>query len=88
VTVRKTAINKYKLPLPKHLLQRIYRTSSPVHVGKLRNAIDFIADEGTPVLAAEDGIVTFVKDTSNTGGANPSNWMHTNFINIHGLYVS
>jgi murein DD-endopeptidase MepM/ murein hydrolase activator NlpD len=51
-------------------------------VGKLRNAIDFIADKGTPVLAAEDGIVTFVKDTSNTGGANPSNWRHTNFIVI------
>jgi hypothetical protein len=82
VTVRKSAINKYKLPVPKHLLQRIDRTSSPAHVGKLRNAIDFIADKGTPVLAAEDGIVTFVKDTSNTGGANPSNWRHTNFIVI------
>ena len=82
VTVRKSAINKYKLPVPKHLLQRIDRTSSPAHVGKLRNAIDFIADKGTPVLAAEDGIVTFVKDTSNTGGANPSNWSHTNFIVI------
>jgi murein DD-endopeptidase MepM/ murein hydrolase activator NlpD len=82
VTVRRSAINKYKLPVPKHLLQRIDRTSSPAHVGKLRNAIDFIADKGTSVLAAEDGIVTFVKDTSNTGGANPSNWRHTNFIVI------
>jgi murein DD-endopeptidase MepM/ murein hydrolase activator NlpD len=81
-TVRKNAINKYKLPVPKDLLQRIDRTSSPAHVGKLRNAIDFIADKGTPVLAADDGIVTFVKDTSNTGGANPSNWRHTNFIVI------
>jgi murein DD-endopeptidase MepM/ murein hydrolase activator NlpD len=82
VTVRRSAINKYKLPVPKRLLQRIDRTSSPAHVGKLRNAIDFIADKGTSVLAAEDGIVTFVKDTSNTGGANPSNWRHTNFIVI------
>src|SRR5919198_711685 len=57
LTVRKSAINKYKLPVPKHLLQRVDRTSSPAHVGKLRNAIDFIADKGTPVLAAEDGIV-------------------------------
>jgi murein DD-endopeptidase MepM/ murein hydrolase activator NlpD len=81
-TVRKNAINKYKLPVPKDLLQRIDRSSSPAHVGKLRNAIDFIADKGTPVLAADDGIVTFVKDTSNTGGANPSNWRHTNFIVI------
>jgi murein DD-endopeptidase MepM/ murein hydrolase activator NlpD len=81
-TVRKNAINKYKLPVPKDLLQRIDRSSSPAHVGKLRNAIDFIADKGTPVLAADDGIVAFVKDTSNTGGANPSNWRHTNFIVI------
>jgi hypothetical protein len=82
VMVSKSAINKYKLPVPKHLLQRIDRTSSPAHVGKLRNAIDFIADKETPVLAAEDGIVTFVKDTSNTGGLNPSYWRHTNFIVI------
>ena len=81
-TVRKSAINKYKLPVPKHLLQRIDRTSSPAHVGKLRNSVDFIADKGTPVLAAADGIVTFVKDISNTGGANLSNWRHTNFIVI------
>jgi murein DD-endopeptidase MepM/ murein hydrolase activator NlpD len=81
-TVKKNAINKYKLPISKDLLKRVDRTSSPAHVGKLRNAVDFIADKGTPVLAAADGIVTFVKDTSNTGGANSSNWRHTNFIVI------
>jgi murein DD-endopeptidase MepM/ murein hydrolase activator NlpD len=37
-------------------------------MGKLRNAIDFIADEETPVLAAGDGVVIFVKDNSNIGG--------------------
>ena len=62
--VRKNAINKYILPVPKHRLQRIDKTSSPAHVGNLRNAIDFIVDEETPVLAAADGIVTFVKDMS------------------------
>ena len=82
VTINKSAINKYKLPVPKDLLKRIDRTSSPAHIGKLRNAIDFIADIGTPVLAAEDGLVTAVKDTSNTGGASLSNWRHTNFIVI------
>ena len=82
VTTNMSAINKYKLPVPKDLLQRIDRTSYSTHVGKLRNAIDFIADIGTPVLAAEDGLVTSVKDTSNTGGASPSNWRHTNFIVI------
>jgi murein DD-endopeptidase MepM/ murein hydrolase activator NlpD len=72
----KNAINRYKLPVPKNQLQRIDRSSSPAHQGNLRNAIDFIADEETPVLAAADGIVTFVKDDSNTGGSNPIYWNH------------
>ena len=80
--VRKNAINKYKLPVPKDLLQRIDRTSSPVHMDKLRNAIDFIVDKETPVLAADDGIVTFVKDISDIGGPNPVYWEYTNFIVI------
>jgi murein DD-endopeptidase MepM/ murein hydrolase activator NlpD len=65
------AINKYKLPVPKNKLQRIDRTSSPVHHGKLRNAIDFVVDESTSVLAAADGIVAFVNDSSIIGGSNP-----------------
>jgi murein DD-endopeptidase MepM/ murein hydrolase activator NlpD len=39
--------------------------------------MDFIVDEETPVLAADDGIVTFVKDGSNTGGSNPIYWNDT-----------
>jgi murein DD-endopeptidase MepM/ murein hydrolase activator NlpD len=80
--VRKNAVNKYKLPVPKDLLQRIDRTSSPAHLGKLRNAIDLIVDKDTPVLAAADGIVTFVKDISDIGGPNPAYWEYTNFIVI------
>jgi murein DD-endopeptidase MepM/ murein hydrolase activator NlpD len=83
--VRKNAINKYKLPVPRDLLQRIDRidrTSSPAHMCKLRNSIDFIVDEDTPVLAAGDGTVIFVKDCSNIGGPNPFYWDHTNFIVI------
>ena len=80
--VRKNAINKYKLPVPKDQLQRIDRTSSPAHMGKLRNAIDFIVDKETPVLAAEDGIIIFVKDISDIGGPNPVYWEYTNFIVI------
>ena len=78
----KKAINRYKLPVSKNLLQRIDRFSSPAHIGNLRNAIDFIVDEQTPVLAAADGIVTFVKDSSDTGGSNPIYWDYTNFIVI------
>jgi murein DD-endopeptidase MepM/ murein hydrolase activator NlpD len=81
--------NKYKIPIPKEFLQKIDRTSSPVHIGKLRNAVDFIAPEDTPVLAAANGIVTYVKDDSNTGGPDISFWDYTNFIVImhsHGEY--
>ncbi len=78
----KSAINRYKLPVPRDQLQRIDRSSSPAHLGNLRNAIDLIVDKETPVLAAADGIVTFVKDDSNTGGSNPIYWSHTNFIVI------
>ena len=56
----KSTINKYKLPVQKYLLKYIDRTSSPAHVGQLRNAIDLVADEDTSVRAAADGIVTFV----------------------------
>jgi murein DD-endopeptidase MepM/ murein hydrolase activator NlpD len=81
--------NKYKLPISKEFLQNIDRTSSPAHIGNLRNAIDFIAPEDTPVLAAANGIVTYVKDDSNTGGPDVSFWDYTNFIVImhaHGEY--
>jgi murein DD-endopeptidase MepM/ murein hydrolase activator NlpD len=79
------AINRYILPVSKELLQHIDRTSSPAHAGKLRNAIDFIVDESTPVLAAADGIVTFVEDNSDSGGPNPFYWNHSNFIIIKHL---
>ncbi len=74
--------NKYRIPVPQNLLQRIDRTSSPAHVGKLRNAVDFIVPQNTPVLAATDGKVTYVKDDSNVGGPDPSYWNYTNFISI------
>lgn len=76
------AVNLYRLPVPKLKLKRIDRTSSPAHRGKLTNAIDFIVPENTPVLAAAEGIVTFVKDDSNFGGSNVLYWNHTNFIVI------
>jgi murein DD-endopeptidase MepM/ murein hydrolase activator NlpD len=74
--------NKYAIPVPQNLLQAINRTSSPAHIGKLRNAVDFVVPRDTPVLAAADGKVTYVKDDSNVGGPNPSYWNYTNFIAI------
>ena len=73
--------NKYRIPVPQNLLQRIDRTS-PAHMGNLRNAVDFIVPEYTPVLAAAEGTVTYVKDDSNVGGADPSYWNYSNFISI------
>ncbi len=77
-----SSCNKYMIPIPQNLLQQINRTSSPAHIGKLRNAVDFIVPKYTPVLAAADGKVTYVKDDSNVGGPDPSFWNYSNFIAI------
>ena len=68
--------------MPKSLLERVDRTPSPAHSGNLRNAIDFIVPENTPVPAAANGIVTYLKDDSIIGGPNPIYWNFTNFIAI------
>ena len=78
----RTALNRYYLPVPKQSIQKIDRTTSPAHIGKLRNSIDFIVPENTPVLAATDGIITFVKDDSKIGGPSPAYWNFSNFISI------
>ena len=70
------------MPVLQSLLQRIDRTSSPAHVGNLRNAVDFIVPNNTVVLAAAEGVVTYVKDDSNVGGPDPSYWNYTNFISV------
>ena len=74
--------NRYLSPIPRTALRQIDKTSSPAHTGKLKNAIDFIADIGTPVLAAADGIVTYVSDYSYTGGPSMEYWWNSNFIVI------
>ena len=78
--MEKSAINRYRLPVPKNLLEKVDRTSSPAHAGNLRNAIDFMVPENTPVLPAANGIVTSVNDDSTIGGSNPIYWNFTNFI--------
>jgi murein DD-endopeptidase MepM/ murein hydrolase activator NlpD len=78
----KYAINKYVLPVPKSKLIRIDSESSPAHLGKLANAVDLLAPEETPVLAAADGIITFVNSGSVIGGPDISFWDYSNFIVI------
>ncbi len=72
-------LNKYTIPVPKDILLRIDRTSSPVHFGSLRNAVDLIVPQSTPVLAAADGTVIYVHDDSNVGGPDPSSSIHPSF---------
>ncbi len=55
------AVNRYALPVPKDKMERVDRTSSPAHTGRLKNAIDFIVPQGTTVFAAADGVVTSVE---------------------------
>lgn len=80
--MERNAVNRYRLPVPEKLLEKVDKTSSPAHIGKLRNAIDFLVPEKTPVLAADNGIVTYVKDDSNIGGPTPAYWNYSNFIVI------
>jgi murein DD-endopeptidase MepM/ murein hydrolase activator NlpD len=75
-------VNRYALPVPKDKMERIDRTSSPAHTGRLKNAIDFIVPHGTTVFAAADGVVTFVRDDSYTGGSSMKYWYDSNFIVI------
>ena len=63
------------------MLQRIDRSSSPAHVGKLRNVVDFVP-MGTSVLTAADGVVTQINDDFNIGGPDVSYWFYTDFITI------
>jgi murein DD-endopeptidase MepM/ murein hydrolase activator NlpD len=79
------ASNKYSLPVPRSALERMDRRSSPAHFGKLKNAIDLVVPKNTPVLAAADGVVTFVRDDSNIGGPDPSYWIYSNFVSIRHL---
>jgi murein DD-endopeptidase MepM/ murein hydrolase activator NlpD len=74
--------NRYLLPVPKDAIAKMDRTTSPAHIGKLKNAVDFIVSVNTPVLAADQGLVTFVKDDSYVGGPSIEYWLDSNFIVI------
>jgi murein DD-endopeptidase MepM/ murein hydrolase activator NlpD len=76
------AKNQYQLPIPFEKLITIDTDSSPAHRGKLEYAVDFIAPQNTPVLAAADGIVMYVKDDSDLGGPFVGFWGYSNFISI------
>lgn len=74
-------INKYRLPIDKNKIVRIYKNKSLTH--KIyRNSIDFVCPVGTPIKAAADGIVIDVKAASNKGGHSRHFEKYENFIEI------
>ncbi len=52
------------------------------HFGNSKYAVDFVVRYNVPILAAQDGIVTDVKDDFNEGGADPKYAKKANYITI------
>jgi len=73
--------NLYNLPIDISKTTAISQIGI-AHVGDLVNSIDYDAPEGTPVLAALDGKVIFVKDNSNIGGVEQKYENDGNYIEI------
>ena len=76
------ARNKYLLPIPLDNLISIDTHSSPAHLGRLENAVDFVAPENTIVLAGCREQSRTVKDDSDIGGPSVNFWDYSNFISI------
>ena len=72
--------NPYSKPVDKKC--KISKGKSPAHKGKLKYAIDFLVPEGTPVRAALEGRVVYVKQGSKIGGPHRKYWFHGNRIVI------
>ena len=78
----KEAINRYRLPVPKNLLERVDTTSSPSSCRKTPKCNRFSRSRAYSSTCSTKGIVTYVKDDSNIGGPSPVYWNYTNFITI------
>ena len=74
--------NVYATPIRKKDITRISYGESPAHVGPLVNSIDFMVPEGTPVLAAADGVVVDLKDDSEIGGTEQKFEKYGNFVEV------
>lgn len=74
--------NQYSYPVSLKEIPRISYDESPAHVGTLKHSVDFIVPEGTPILAAEDGVVVEVKTDSDIGGENKELESFGNYIEL------
>lgn len=71
--------NTYKVPIDKDAITRNAGVS-PAHADNLKYSIDFECNQGTPIYAARDGTVVFLKDSSNEGGPDRKYWLKGNRI--------
>lgn len=74
-------VNLYSAPIDLTHATRVQQDSI-AHVGDMVHAIDFDAAEGTPVLAACDGVIVSLKDDSSTGGDDPKFEDDGNYIEV------
>jgi murein DD-endopeptidase MepM/ murein hydrolase activator NlpD len=76
-------LNKYHIPIKLNDNITVTYHASPAHKEEwLKNAVDFLTAEGTPILAALDGTVMRVKVDSEFGGDTKDFDEHGNFIEI------
>ncbi|UCD03964.1 MAG: M23 family metallopeptidase [Candidatus Woesearchaeota archaeon] len=74
--------NEYSCPIELNNTVKIKYNESPAHVGRLKNAVDFIVPIGTPIKASLDGIVVDVNQDSDTGGPDKKYDKYGNFIEL------
>ncbi len=74
--------NRYTCPVTISDKIRVAYNESPAHVGSLKNAVDFICEEGTEVKAGADGVVIDVKSDSDIGGQGKELEPFGNFIEL------
>lgn len=74
--------NAYHLPYPTHLTPRKVIYASPAHTGPYLGAIDYLFNNGTPILAALDGRVIQVEDSHSRYGATQEFQDSLNYLTI------
>ena len=60
--------NKYSYPVALNRKVKMDSESSPAHKDKLKNSVDFICDENTPIKATCCGVVVDLKQDSDISG--------------------
>ncbi|HTB48565.1 MAG TPA: M23 family metallopeptidase [Verrucomicrobiae bacterium] len=71
----------YLLPVPPKVISSIVKDNQS-HMGAYKGSIDFAVPVDTSVLAAANGVVTRVCDSSNKYGKDPSFGQDVNYITI------